>query len=318
MHEPEATLKPAGSRLRLICMATAVTALIAVWSPRLAVGEDDPVRRGERLFRASGGCGCHMGVEAEPQPDALDLGGGRPIETPFGSFHATNISPDVETGLGQWSVDDFIRAMQHGRAPDGSAYYPVFPYPAFTGMSDADLRDLWAYLRSVPAVRRSDRPHELKFPYSMRVSATMWQLLFFSSERYRAPAGLSPEEARGGYLTNSVGHCQECHTPRTAFGTLDLSMYLAGAAETPDGELAPNITADNSTGIGEWTPQDITWLLRTGFKPDGDDLQGVMAELIEVGYSRMPREDRGAIAAYLGTVKPVVHRVSRPDASAQD
>lgn len=301
-----------------ICVAVSVLVTAAVWTPRLAAGGDDAVVRGERLFRASGGCGCHIGVELEPQADRLDLGGGRTIETPFGSFFATNISPDDETGIGKWSVEDFIRSMQDGRAPDGSAYYPVFPYPAFTGMSEADLRDLWAYLQSLPAVRRSDRPHELRFPFSFRLSATMWQLLFFSAQRYSAPANVSPEAARGGYLTNAVGHCQECHTPRTAFGTLDLSMYLAGTAETPDGELAPNITPDDATGIGEWTPQDITWLLRTGFKPDGDDIQGVMAELVEVGYSRMPREDRDAIAAYLGTVKPVVHHVSRPVASDQD
>lgn len=318
MPEAGVTLPSFRSRRSVIGAAASAILTVLAWNPQLALAGDDGVSRGERLFRASGGCGCHIGVELEPEAEGLDLGGGRIIETPFGSFYATNISPDVETGIGTWSVEDFIRSMQDGRAPDGSAYYPVFPYPAFTGMSDADLRDLWAYLRSLPAVRRPDSPHELTFPYSMRLSASIWQLLFFSPERYRAPADVSPEVARGGYLTNSVGHCQECHTPRTAFGTLDLSMYLAGAAETPDGELAPNITPDNSTGIGEWTPQDITWLLRTGFKPDGDDLQGVMAELIEVGYSRMPREDRDAIAAYLGTVKPVVHRVSRPDASAQD
>jgi mono/diheme cytochrome c family protein len=254
-------------------------------------------------------------VEAQqPAGAAGDLGGGGSIETPFGTLYGTNITPDSDTGIGRWNEEDFVRSMRMGRGPDGTRYYPVFPYPAFTLITDDDLGDLWAYLRSLPAVTRANRPHALQFPYSLRATAMLWQWLFFSPGVFEPDASAPDIVNDGRYLATALGHCQECHTPRTALGTLDASMLLAGAADGPEGELAPNITPDDATGIGEWSRADLTWFLRTGFKPDGDDAQGLMSELIEHGYGKMSQQDLDAVVAYLQTVPAIENRVT----AAQD
>lgn len=295
--------EPTAATLALIWSLSAAAAVVA--DDRAGA---DAIARGDYLLRAAGGCGCHAGAEANGKA-VDDLGGGRPIETPFGTFYATNITPDAETGLGSWSESDFIVAMRHGRGPDGTSYYPVFPYPAFTLIAEDDLRDLWAYLRSLAPVSRRNRSHVLPFPYSLRITAAAWRWLFFEPRAFDPEPAGGEKLRRGEYLATALGHCPECHTPRTRFGTLDGSMYLAGAADGPEGELAPNITPDDDTGIGRWSEPDLTWFLRTGFKPDGDDAQGLMRSLIEHGYGKLSKEDLAALAAYLLTVAPIENRV---------
>lgn len=263
--------------------------------------------RGRAVFEAAGGCTCHTDLEGGGPP----LAGGRALSTPFGVFRSTNITPDAETGIGRWSDADFQRAMREGRAPDGSAYFPVFPYPSFTGMSDEDLVALRAYLFSLPPVSRANQPHEAWPPFRWRIAARAWQELHFRPARFAPDPARSPAWNRGAYLVTAVAHCGECHTPRTATGALDRTRWLAGTAEGPDGELAPNITPHDATGIGRWTRTDLVWYLQTGLQPDGDHAEGLMAELIEHGFQHVPRADLEAIADSLDSVPPVEHELLR-------
>jgi mono/diheme cytochrome c family protein len=267
-----------------------------------AVAADDAaIARGEAVLRASGGCTCHTNVEAGGEP----LAGGRPMQTPFGVWYSTNITPDRETGIGAWSDADFLRAMREGRAPDGSAYFPTFPYTSFTGMSDADLLDLKAYLFSLAPVREENRAPDAWPPFSWRLSAWMWQLAFFSPARFEPEPARSPSWNRGAYLSNAVAHCGECHTPRNLAGALDRSQWMAGSEDGPEGELAPNVTPDDATGIGRWTRTDLVWFLQTASKPDGDDSTGLMKEVIEEGYTHVPDADLRAIAEYFESLPPI-------------
>ncbi len=270
--------------------------------------ELDALARGARIFAATGGCTCHTNFPGEGD-EAPSLAGGRALETPFGVFYSTNITPDDETGIGRWSEADFVRAMREGLSPDGEHYFPVFPYPSFSGLTDGDLADMKVYLDSLPAVRRANREPDAPFPFSWRGSVTGWKLVNFTPKTLEPDPSRSEGWNRGRYLVEAAAHCGECHTPRTLTGGLDASMELAGSREGPEGELAPNITPHDDTGIGSWSRADLVWYLEMGLKPDGDDTQGLMAEVIQHGYANLPREDLEAIAGYLGTLPPIENEV---------
>ena len=260
------------------------------------------VRRGEYIFHATGGCGCHTDYKGHGQR----LAGGRGLKTPFGTFYSTNITPDPETGLGRWSEADFVRAMREGVGPQGQHYFPVFPYTSFTGMSDGDLADLWAYLRAQPPVRQANKPHDVWPPFGWRIGVPVWKLLFFHPRRFQPDPSQSAAWNRGAYLATAVAHCSECHTPRNLMGGLKAVRLYAGSLDGPEGALAPNITPDRDTGIGKWSKADLTYLLETGLKPNGDDVQGLMGEVIEHGYGKISAADRDAIADYVLSV-PAIH-----------
>jgi mono/diheme cytochrome c family protein len=272
------------------------------------LGRTTPVESGRRIFAATGGCTCHTNYPGEG-PDAPSLAGGRALETPFGIYYSTNITPDPETGIGGWSLDDFVRAMREGLSPAGEHYFPVFPYTAFTGLSDQDLADLKSYLDSLPAIRRENRPHDAHLPFSFRPALAGWKWLNFLPARVEDDPALDPATNRGRYLALAAAHCGECHTPRTLSGGLDRTRWLAGSRDGPEGELAPNITPDEKTGIGDWSIPDLVWYLETGLKPDGDDTQGLMSEVIRHGYANLSREDREAIARYVKSVPAIENRV---------
>ena len=263
---------------------------------------------GERIFHATGGCTCHTNYPGEGEA-APRLAGGRALATPFGVYYSSNITPDRETGIGTWKDADFIRAMREGLSPEGEHYFPVFPYTSFTGLSRQDLVDMKAYLDSLPAIRRENRPPGAMFPFSWRATIAGWKFMNFTSERIESDPARSDAWNRGRYLVTAAAHCGECHTPRTLTGGLDASMRLAGSREGPEGELAPNITPHEQTGIGSWTRPDLVWYLELGLKPDGDDTQGLMSEVIEHGYANLPAEDLEAIAAYLATVPAIENEV---------
>lgn len=265
-------------------------------------------QRGLRVFNESGGCSCHTNYPDEGR-DAPVLAGGRALTTPFGVYYSTNITPDAETGIGRMSNADFIQAMQEGVSPDGQNYFPIFPYTSFTGMSEKDLLDLRAYLSTLPAVRRNNKSPDAMPPFSWRWGVSLWKWLNFKPGRWQPDPSQSEDWNRGDYLVSTPSHCGECHSPRTWSGGLDRSMWLAGSADGPDGELAPNITPDVKTGIGSWHLPDIVWFLETGFKPDGDDTQGLMSEVIEHGYAHLPTDDLDAIAIYLKSIQPIENRV---------
>jgi mono/diheme cytochrome c family protein len=271
-------------------------------------GRTTPLEHGRRIFAATGGCTCHTNYPGEGD-EAPVLAGGRALETPFGIFFSTNITPDRETGIGGWSEADFARAMREGLSPDGAHYFPVFPYTSFTGLTDEDLADLKAYLDSIRAVRRENRPHDVHLPFSFRPAIAAWKFLNFIPGRIEDDPAQDAAANRGRYLALAAAHCGECHTPRTWTGGLDRTRWLAGSRDGPEGELAPNITPDEKTGIGEWSITDLVWYLETGLKPDGDDTQGLMSEVIRHGFANLPREDREAIARYLKSVPAIENRV---------
>jgi mono/diheme cytochrome c family protein len=262
----------------------------------------DPVARGAYVFTAGGCATCHTA----PGADAKPLAGGRALKTAFGTFYTPNITPDPETGIGKWSEEDFRRALREGVSPAGEDFYPAFPYTAYTGITDRDLSDLWAYLRSVPPVRQANKPHELSWPYSWRSLLPGWRLLNFSEGPFLVAAGQSAEWYRGAYLVRVLGHCGECHTPRDMLGGLNWYGAFSGNPQAPEGGgKIPNITPDPDHGIGGWSDRDIAYYLETGTTPDGDFAGGAMSEVIRENTGKLVPADREAIATYLKSLKPL-------------
>ena len=265
----------------------------------------DQVARGSYLIRAAGCIGCHTDVKSGGAP----LAGGRGLKTPFGIFYSPNITPHSETGIGEWSEQDFLDALRHGRRPDGSNYFPVFPYPSYTAMRAEDARAIKAYLFARTPVARPNKAHDVAAPFSWRWTISLWKWLFFAPGPWQDQAGRDGQWNRGAYLVHALAHCGECHTARNFMGAMQPAGFLAGTVDGPDGELVPNITPDLETGIGDWNEADIVQLLRDGTKPDYDDVQGSMAEAIRDGLGHLNGQDLNAIANYLRTVPAIVHRV---------
>lgn len=287
-------------------MALAVV-LGAAWPSAGVAADQGAVERGAYLFHAAGCQGCHTDAKNGGPP----LAGGPAIKTPFGTFYGPNITPDAEHGIGGWSDADFIRALRQGVAPDGSDYYPVFPYTSFTRIRDRDLLDIKAYIFAQPPSDRASRPHEVDFPFRWRFLLGFWKWLNFEPGVMAASVGGDEQLARGAYLVKALAHCGECHTPRDWLGGLDRERALAGAAEGPDGKSIPNITPDPETGIGEWSVDDIMWLLRAGILPDGDTVGSLMGEVVRITTSKLTEADQRAIAAYLRSLPPVRHKVGK-------
>ena len=256
-----------------------------------AFGQD--AKRGEYLAKAGGCLGCHT----EEKEKAVPYAGGRALKTPFGTFHGPNITPHPEAGIGRWSEADFVRAMREGRRPDGAHYFPAFPYPSFTRIVDADLRDLWAYLRSLPPNPRKSEPHQLGFLYRWRLLVGPWKWLNFDAGPFRADAAKSAVLNRGKYLVDALGHCGECHTPRNFLGGPKKDRYLAGA---PD--VAPNLTPTRLKKRGDGELRDF---LTTGLTPDGDVAAKEMGEVITNTTSQLTPQDLDALIAYLRSLPPL-------------
>ncbi len=263
--------------------------------------------RGETLFYAAGCDNCHTRKDGPP------LAGGVVLKSPFGDFVTPNITPDPEHGIGRWSDADFVRALREGVAPDGSHYYPAFPYTTYTRMTDEDMLAIkrWIF-EAVEPVAQSAPPHALRFPFDQRWALALWKLLFFDPGVFRPDPSKSEAWNRGAYLVEAVGHCGECHTPRNAFGALDRDRWMAGTTEGPDGDTVPNITPDEATGLGTWSESDIAYLLETGILPDGDVVGGSMSPVVDEGTDRLSADDRRAIAVYLKSLPPLTN----PDAKA--
>ena len=200
-----------------------------------------------------------------------------------------------------------MRALRDGVRPDGANYFPVFPYPSFTKITDADARAIKAYLFSLPAVRQANRAHDVSFPVSWRFLQNGWKLLFFSPGPFRPTPERSEAYNRGAYLVTALAHCGECHTPRNWFGATEPDRFLAGNPNGPDGKKVPNITPDPRTGIGRWSEHDIITLLRDGQTPDFDFVGGAMAEVVKSTF-RLTDADREAIALYLRSLPAIPSR----------
>lgn len=286
----------------LAVAATALASLPGLSAPAMA--QSEVLERGAVLFAAAGCANCHTDRKNEGEL----LAGGRSLITPFGTFYAPNITPDPEHGIGDWSDEDFIRALREGVAPDGSHYFPSFPYTSYTNMTDEDMLAIKAYIFSLEPVAQEARPHELDFPYSQRWALPFWKWLHFEPGPKPLAEGAPDDVRRGAYLVEAVSHCGECHTPRDRLGGLDRSMWLAGSTDGAEGEKVPNITPDAATGIGDWSVDDITFLLGMGLLPDGDVVGSTMWEVVSDGTDQLSAEDQEAIAAYLMALPPIEHR----------
>ena len=273
--------------------------LIASWVG-VARADEAAVARGAYLFAAADCVACHSDAKHGGAP----LAGGPPLATPFGTFHAPNITSDKADGIGGWSEADFRRALRDGRGRRGQFLYPVFPYPSFTGLADQDIADLYAYLMAQPAVAKPSEPQQARFPFGFRPLLAAWRLLFFTPGPLAPVPGQSDEWNRGRYLVDAVAHCGECHTPRNMFGALRQSRAFAGNPQGPDGQKAPNITPDPKTGIGQWSIEDITTLLKTGQTPEFDFVGAGMGDVVR-GTATLSDADRHAIAVYLKSLPPL-------------
>jgi mono/diheme cytochrome c family protein len=290
---------------RVVSVLVLSNLLVGIMVPSIFGQNPSAVQRGKYILQAAGGCSCHTDFKNQ----GAALAGARPIKTPFGKVYSTNITPDPKTGIGKWSDADFITAMRKGVSPKGAHYFPVFPYTSFTQITDKDMLDLKAYLFSLPPVEQENKPPDMTPPFGWRFVLVVWKWLYFQPGSFQPDPTQSPEWNRGAYLSNALGHCAECHTPRNFMGGQKAVMYYAGSADGPEGQLAPNITPDEETGIEKWSIPDMVWFLQTGLKPDGNDAQGLMREVIENGLQYLTEADLQAIAVYLRSLKPVHNKV---------
>ena len=283
--------------MRQTLQSAALTLLFGAWIASASAQGD--AKRGQYLAKAGGCLACHT----EQQKDAVPFAGGRALKTPFGTFYGPNITPHPEAGIGRWTEADFIRAMRLGERPDGANYFPAFPYPSFTRIPDADLRDLWAYLRTLAPSSRASRAHELRFPFGWRLLVTGWKWFFFTPGPFVNVPGLTQIANRGAYLVQALGHCGECHTPRNALGGPIRGRSLAGTKTGPDGKGgAPNLTP---TRLKKWSDGELKDYLQTGLTPDGDIAAETMGEVIRNTTSQLTPEDLAAVVAYLRSLAPL-------------
>lgn len=282
--------------------------MAAPWAQAADKHPAEPMSAGEYIFRASGCYGCHT----DEKNNGARLAGGPALKTDFGIFYAPNITPDLDTGIGKWSEQDFFRAMRKGRSPAGDNYYPSFPYPAYTKLTDNDLRALWEYLRAQPAVRRANQAHDLKFFARARTFVGSWKALYFTPGTVPPNPAKSAAWNRGAYLAEAAAHCGECHTPRGALGGIKTDMQYAGTRDGPDDSVIPNITPDKKTGIGKWNRGELVTYLESGLKPDGDSAGDLMAEVIDNGLRYLKKDDLGALAEYVSSLPPLENAVRKP------
>ncbi|MDB5515569.1 MAG: cycG [Tardiphaga sp.] len=247
---------------------------------------------GALVFAAGDCASCH----ARPgQPDRLRLGGGLALASPYGTFRVPNISMDPSDGIGGWRTVDLANALLSGVSPRGSHYYPAFPYPSYAKMTAGDVRDLMAYLRTLPAVAGKTPPHDLALPFQIRRFVGFWKLLYFD----RAPLVADPARDaawnRGRYLAEATTHCAECHSSRNLFGAIKPETRFAGGVDPEGTGYMPNITPDR---LGGWTAQDIAEVLKSGVTPVHGRVGSSMADVV-TNTAMLPAADRNAIATYI-------------------
>jgi len=253
---------------------------------------------GKEMFYAGGCPACHAVPGHE---DRTRLGGGLGLKSPYGTFYAPNISPDPQDGIGLWSAAEFVTAVMKGTSPEGTHYFPAFPYPSYQRMKVEDVRDMFAFLRTLPPVKGKVRDHDVQFPFNIRRLLGGWKFLFLDGKPFTPDPAQSAQWNRGAYLVNGPSHCAECHSPRNVLGGIVGGQRFAGGPNIEGEGWIPNIT---QKGIGSYSEKDIAYLLKTGDMPDGDSVGGAMTAVIR-NTSQLTDEDRAAMATYIKSLPPV-------------
>jgi mono/diheme cytochrome c family protein len=302
--------------LALALPIVVVACLVAFWIvtmpatvPASALPAYTPnVANGKIMFAAGGCASCH----AIPNKDAdkvdpTRLGGGLALKSPFGTFYVPNISPDPKDGIGRWSEANFVTALWDGTTPGGHHLFPAFPYPSYRHMKLDDVRDLFAYIKTLPPVSGKAPRHDLAFPFGIRRLVGIWKLLFLRGGQFVPDPAKSAEYNRGDYLVNGPAHCAECHSPRNVLGGIIESQRFAGGP-TPDGkDWVPNITPaglrEGDNAKDPWAQKDIASFLEDGATPSGDYAGGAMTDVIR-NTALLSAQDRDAIALYIASLPP--------------
>jgi mono/diheme cytochrome c family protein len=281
----------------LIAAAFVVTAPKSISAP--LPPHDPDLANGRAMFAVGGCASCHATPQ---QPDRTRLGGGLALKSPYGVFYPPNISPDPQHGIGRWTPEQFVSAMHEGTSPEGDNYYPAFPYSSYAKMRFEDVIDLFAYLKTLPAITDESKSHELRFPYNLRFGIRIWKALFFDDSVFEPDPTQSAEWNRGAYLVNGPGHCAECHSPRNFLGGIVAGRRFTGGPSPSGGESkVPSMTQAN---LDIWSVKDIENLLATGEMPDGDTIGGEMAEVVK-NTGQLSPDDRHAMAVYVKSLRAV-------------
>jgi mono/diheme cytochrome c family protein len=257
-----------------------------------ALEQGGDAARGKRIFNAGDCASCH----ASPgQPNRLRLGGGLALGSPFGTFFPPNISPDPRDGIGRWQTIDLANALMSGVSPDGRHYYPALPYTSYAHMRVEDVRDLMAYLRTLPPVQGHAPQHDLPFPFTIRRMVGFWKLLYLDRTPISADPAHDQAWNRGHYLVDAVGHCAECHSARNLANAIKGSGRFAGGYDQEGAGYVPNITP---AGIGGWSRDELVRALTDGQTPEMRQMGSSMADVVS-NTAALPLPDREAIATYI-------------------
>ena len=297
-------------RVSAAVAAVAATGLLAA-APTLVARESShaSIERGRYLVDAGDCAACHTDEGGEP------FAGGRPIPTPFGTLYSTNITPDAETGIGNWTSDDFYRAMHEGIAPGNRYLYPAFPYPWYTKLSRADVDDIRAFLSTLPAVKQDNKPVELPWPLSVRQVMAGWNALYFKKGAFHPNPQKSAEWNLGAYLVEGLGHCGSCHSPKNFAGAPERDKaYQGGYGEH---WYATSLGGDLHDGLGQWTTDDIVQYLKTGANRRAAAF-GPMGEVVHDSTQHLDDDDLHAIAVYLKDLPPHETEVATTNAGNGD
>lgn len=289
----------------MLLALTGFTFYVSEKIPRVSVNEselppeEEMLERGHYLAQAAGCNNCHA-VDG----DETDLSGGLKITTPFGEFYSTNLTPDRETGIGTWQLEDFVRALRHGISPHGEHYYPVFPYTSYTNMTTADIASLYYYLRTLKPVKKYTRPHSTIW-FAWRGGIRLWKRFGFETGPLVADPLKPPSWNAGNYVANAVLHCAECHTSRDRIGRLNRAVKFSGNPRGINNEPVPNITSARHGGIGRWTEAELRTFLSVGSKPDGTLAEGLMSHVIKGASSKLERRDLESLTVYIRSISAV-------------
>jgi len=270
------------------------------------------VARGAYLARAGDCQACHTARGGAP------FAGGRAIQTPFGAIHSPNITPDKQTGIGNWSADDFWRALHNGKGKDGKLLYPAFPYPNYTKVTRADSDAMHAYFMSLAPVSQANKEPALRFPFNQRALLIAWRALYFRPGVYAEQPRQDAEWNRGAYLVQGLGHCSACHTPRNVFGATQDKGDLSGAMIPMLGWYASSLAGESEAGLGAWEVQHLVDLMKTGISARGV-VSGPMSEVVRESLQHLSDADLRAMAVYLKSLPPAGNTgANAPAPSAED